>query len=231
MKKSARKAAKQKRHAAQKKANKSKRQAVLGLSLSAPPGPGGPPPPLQSSGHSSSGGGKGWWRLLGWAERLFAAFGVLVTIWGVLVELLPRVEISAETLLNPKNPFSTQFEVKNTGALDLHKVTVGFTPERVEVGGYVISNGEEGSTWIRNQYQNIELLKTDDHVSLSLNKIAIFDFPTAVYRKGTYRVNVEVTFRPSFRLWSGKVMRRFEAVFDEEGNVHWNSIPVGSSKL
>jgi hypothetical protein len=155
-----------------------------------------------------------------WTRTKKVRAGVL-TILGIASSvvtfycLLPKVVIQPSSILDPHDPFTTQFEILNDGYLDMHKVKIVLALHDVKFQSG-LAHITMGNIGIGNKISEVDLLSAGERTSLACESLMPMQKSVE-----TADMAVWVEYRPSFAPWKFSKIQRFVAKKDIEGNFHW----------
>jgi hypothetical protein len=153
-------------------------------------------------------------------KNVWAVVGVAALLLGLLRTLLaflPHVSIEPQITLNPVNPYTTQFNIKNETIFDVHHVNAVCWPRNMasENGFSVVSFGP-----LPNVHHEIPLLGA----GLS----STVDCPPVLGGIGSYsgtvadaNLEILVSYRPSWWPFQREERYPFATRVDVKGAVHW----------
>jgi hypothetical protein len=152
---------------------------------------------------------------------LWGLFGILVTLLGFWKVVRPHVSIEPYISLNPVDPYSVQFTVKNeSGLFEVHDINCVCWPRSMQSGnGFSVVS----FTPLPNMHHQIRILAPGASSTV--------DCPAAIGGLGTYsgqvlyaELEIEVSYSQSWWPFGRNERYPFVSMRDVQGAVHWMHI-------
>jgi hypothetical protein len=132
--------------------------------------------------------------------------------------LLPRVTAVGMESLNPADPFTARFILRNDGALAINSVSVGCSLGNVF---YIDSNSVVDDTFVLlPQIQHMEVGEQST-ISCPWSSVDASKAPV-----GKADIAISISFRSDYTWWHVSRAYRFVTVTDSQGHLHWTPQPV-----
>jgi hypothetical protein len=157
-------------------------------------------------------------RVLSGTNVLLGLIGVAVTILGGWALVRPHISIEPYIPLNPVDPYSTQFTVRNENSLfDAHNINCVCWPRQMQSGnGFSVLSLAP----LPNMHHEIKVLGP--------GATSIVDCPAAIGGLGTYsgqvlyaELEIEVSYSQSWWPFTRNERYPFASKRDVQGAVHW----------
>ena len=160
-------------------------------------------------------------------KLILASFVSVIGVAGSFVtfySLSPRLQIYPSGLLEPSSPFSTQFEILNSGYWEAENICIALHINGMNVKD---SDGRRiiGSGTIITPGLDIPRLRGGEKSTFPLDKATSF-LPKWETMKGVSDINLEASYRIHYLGFLGlfNYAQRFVTKTNFMGNVQWNAV-------